>query len=99
MGVLASFLENRKARSIAATVATAATEAVLSAGKSQESQMSQPWDCDNEKTDAGCQSAASLCVNYCNCGEVGIFGFGWSLQEPERARWFCAGCVPPQGRS
>jgi hypothetical protein len=33
----------------------------------------------------------------CDCGEIGIYGEGWSFREPERARWYCVACKRPKG--
>ncbi len=33
-------------------------------------------------------------TNCCACGKIAIFGVGWFLRNPERARWYCAACFP-----
>jgi hypothetical protein len=41
---------------------------------------------------------AGAVIHHCACGEIGIYGVGWFLREPSRARWYCAACAPTEGR-
>ena len=38
-------------------------------------------------------------LHFCACGASAPFGFGWSRNAPEIARWFCAACSPARGRA
>lgn len=33
------------------------------------------------------------------CGALACHGRGWTLQAPERARWYCSACAPTAGRA
>jgi hypothetical protein len=38
-------------------------------------------------------------AHYCSCGAHASVGLGWFVREQNRARWYCASCLPSKGRA